>query len=79
MLFCVFRSKGYSDLATIHTEADLDQVLIDGFYTWIGLRRWRLLSNWYWTDELHNQFDNWADDEPDYNDYCAMIFSKNKK
>lgn len=81
-VFHVFRSNGYSDLATIHTEEDLDEVLIDGFYTWIGLKRYDH-SHWYWTTGPHgwesNQFDNWARGEPDSHDDCAMIFSKNRK
>lgn len=82
-LFRVFRSEGYSDLGTIHTEEDLDKVLIDRFYAWIGLRRWYRHSDWSWPDGPHdwenNQFDNWADKEPHKNDYCAVVSSKSKR
>lgn len=75
----MFRSEGYSDLATIHTEDDLDEVLIDRFYAWIGLRRWDQHSNWYWDSWENNQFDNWAHDEPHHSDDCAVVSSESKR
>lgn len=73
---CVHRSEDY-DLATIYSESDFNQVLVDGFYAWIGLRR--RSSGWTWTDGQLNQMNNWGHDEPHNSDITTAIYSKNRK
>lgn len=73
---CVCRSKGY-DLATIRSESDINQVLVDGFYAWIGLEL--LYQGWTWADGQLNVLDNWGHDEPDHSEYKTFIYSKDRR
>lgn len=73
---CVSRSKGY-DLATIYSESDINQDLVDGFYAWIGLKR--LVIGWTWTDGQLNVLNNWGTNEPGHSDVTTAIFSKDRR
>uniref|UniRef100_A0A8C4NST7 C-type lectin domain-containing protein n=1 Tax=Dicentrarchus labrax TaxID=13489 RepID=A0A8C4NST7_DICLA len=65
-------SNWYTDLATIYTQSDLDQLFLDGYDSWIGLHKPGAYK-WYWSDGEINDFYKWADKQPDYRKDCASV------
>ncbi|XP_066512702.1 C-type mannose receptor 2-like [Hoplias malabaricus] len=55
--------KYYTDLATIHSEEENQEVLAllgSGDYAWIGL----IFDNWKWSDQQSSSFRNWGQGQP---------------
>ncbi|XP_058615982.1 C-type mannose receptor 2-like [Onychostoma macrolepis] len=53
----------HTDLATIHSSEENDQVImkvLSGWYIWFGL----YLDSWEWSDQWDLRFRNWAADQP---------------
>ncbi|XP_040020234.2 C-type mannose receptor 2-like isoform X1 [Gasterosteus aculeatus] len=65
------RSK-FTDLGTIYEESD-EETNLDSYSAWIGLHK--TLSGWFWFDghEMSLNDPDWAQDEPNPLETCAVV------
>lgn len=87
--WCSNSSEGYTDLATIYTSSDTDQMQMDSYFAWIGLYYNRDTGYWYngnwyygywsWVGKGYNTFSGWQPGEPQSNDNYAVVESSMKK
>ncbi|XP_061564869.1 C-type mannose receptor 2-like [Cololabis saira] len=75
-----FCKHHYTDLATIYSESDASSLNMKGYHAWIGLHKDKsiLQHGWVWSDGEEHTFPSWSQNQPHYNEECAVL-SYNKK
>ncbi|KAF7212769.1 macrophage mannose receptor 1-like [Nothobranchius furzeri] len=72
-----FCKKNNGDLATIYTQAEMNNLWLKEYIAWIGLHRDQR-NQWKWTDGSLDSWNNWAVNEPNPSDDCAVVNYNNK-
>lgn len=68
----------YTDLVTIYTQSDTDQMQMEEYYAWIGLHKHQSEGDeWHWPKRVESTLNEWAYNKPGL--YCAAVLSSNKK
>ncbi|XP_072237253.1 C-type mannose receptor 2-like, partial [Leuresthes tenuis] len=78
---CYSSVSGGTDLITIYSQSDANDINLKKYDAWIGLHKEnkRIGSDWIWSDEGQYEIPDWRHSEPDKDDNCAVVNYPNRE